>query len=189
MFYAYTSNELKGVTSSWSLIEDLKNIYPYLKFRKFYKEEEAWFFANTNYVNHPLDSLKMYGSRLFKNHYVTVTYYVTDDVLYYNIDISRIGRLRLYSDSRHVSILNGAKVIKVKITGIHSCNDSIFSHAIAIYRILSLIGPYIDIELILPDHSIYYMLNSYTGKNNNIKHVQHLIKTRLAGVSYTVKEW
>lgn len=189
MYYGYTANQLIGVTQSYALIENLKAVYPYIKFRKFQDEEAAWFFARTNHTEKPLLNLKMYGDKLLKKHYVIVSYVVTDDIIYCTINTSKIGTVRIYSEDENISVDNRVSSILIQIKGLRLCNDSIYSHVIALYRILTLIGPFIDIELIIPDHSIYYMLTSYSGTNNNINRLHILIKERLGNIAYTLKEW
>jgi hypothetical protein len=59
---------------------------------------------------------------------------------------------------------------------------------IAIRRILIILGTIIDVDVIVPDISVYLAATKYTGRNYMIKGLQKDIADRIGGVSFTVRE-
>jgi hypothetical protein len=67
-------------------------------------------------------------------------------------------------------------------------DDSLISgHMTAIYQGLHLIGDFADVDIIVPDFSIFFAVTQYTGNSRYIIKVQDLIKDRLGSVSFTLK--
>ena len=77
--------------------------------------------------------------------------------------------------------------MKVKVCNVKLDNTLIAHHCIAIQNILRIFGNYINMELILPNISIYLALTKYTGTNFNIRNVQNNIESRFGEVYYTLR--
>lgn len=185
MWYGYVGPGIHGVNQDFQMISKLKTVYPYLKFRKFYTEEKAWEFVHRYGKRKELSAIIRYGN-VFNTHYVTVDYYIKEDAVYYNVHTKKLGYIRLVSTDDNISIENRVHIIKVKISNIYLNNDLVSSHAIAIYHILRLLGSYVDVELKVPDHSIYYMLTSYTGTKSSLTRVLKYIDSRKGEIAITV---
>jgi hypothetical protein len=186
MWYGYVGPGIKGVSQDYRAIEKLKAVYPYLKFRKHYSEEQAWLFIGRQGKRQVLENIIKYGN-IFNNHYVTVEYFITEDSIYYNILTKRLGYIKLVTDDENVHVENRTELIKVRLSDIYLNKEFISAHAIAIYHILKLLGSYVDVELKVPDHSIYYMLSSYTGNKSSLLRVLKYIDSRKGKIAITVK--
>lgn len=51
-----------------------------------------------------------------------------------------------------------------------------------------MLGGFVDINLVVPDISIYLAIKQYSGKNYVIKGLQQTIAQRLGAVSITIRE-
>ena len=65
--------------------------------------------------------------------------------------------------------------------------DTISGHIIAIYNGIKLLGDFIDVEVVVPDHSVFYAIRSYTGNNRAITRLKDYLKVRLGKVSVTLR--
>ncbi|MCM1441551.1 MAG: hypothetical protein NC131_20440, partial [Roseburia sp.] len=68
-------------------------------------------------------------------------------------------------------------------------DDLISSHLIAIWHGLRIIGDFVDVDVTVPDHSVFYALMTYKGKNKVINRVREFIDKRPANVSVTLKNF
>lgn len=187
MWYGYVGPGLRGVTQDIHLIRRLHRVYPYLKFRKRDTEEQAWEFVNRQGRRSPLSKLTKYGN-IFDNHYVTIEYFITDDSIYYNIFTKKLGYIKVSNTNPNISVENRSEMIKIKYSNIFLNNQLISSHAIAIFHVLKILGSYVDCEIKVPDHSIFYLLSSYTGNKPNLLRVLKYIKSRKGKIAVTVKD-
>lgn len=185
MFYGYVGPDIKTVFDSFKPIERLKIIYPYSSFRKFKYESDAWEWVRCKHTKKAITSVNKYGN-IFKLHCVDVDYIITEEYTYYNIHTDRLGYVHIDNDNPDILVNNCVDNIMVRIK-ISLNNDLILSHLVAIYQILELLGPFIDVNLILPNHSIFYALTSYTGKQRRITKVLKYIENRKGNVAYTLK--
>ena len=64
----------------------------------------------------------------------------------------------------------------------------ISSHIIAIKRVLNLLGSYVDVDITVPDMSVYLAITKYKGNNYIIHSLKNDFEKRLGGVSFTIKE-
>jgi hypothetical protein len=188
MWYGYVGPGMFHVTKNYQVIDRLAALFPYSKYRKFRTEEEAWEFITRNGKRPELKNVVRYGDT-FENHYVTVDYIITEDTVFYNVSTSKLGYIKLISDDSNFVIENRTDMITVRLKNIFLNKDMISSHAIAIYHILKLLGNYIDVEVIVPDHSIFYMLTIYTGSKPTILKLKKLIGSRQGKLSVTLLNW
>jgi hypothetical protein len=187
VWYGYVGPGIRGVQNDINVIRKLLAVYPYLKFRKKKTEEEAWAFVEREGKRPTLKRITKYGD-IFNTHYVTVEYFIQDGSVFYNIFTKNIGYIRISSDDENVLIENRSELIKIELSNIHLNNEFISSHAIAIYHILRLLGSYVDVEILVPDHSIFYMLTAYTGTKSSLVRVLKYIESRKGNIAVTVKE-
>ena len=181
--YAVVAPGLKGIYEDEKSIERILALYPYTKFRKFKTEQECWDFLARNNNNHGIDEITCYGDT-FSTHYVTMEYFIRDSI-YYNFYTDRVGYIKVvYKDA---IVENRSDLIMVKLDNIVADNNTIWGHMIAIYHGLKIIGELMDVNIIVPDHSIFYALHSYTGNNRVIGRVNSLIKQRLGNVALTLR--
>lgn len=135
-----------------------------------------------------LTNVKKYGD-CFDNLYITIEYFIRDRYIYYNLDTSKLGRVRIVCDRDDVFIENRTESMMVRLEMPNLNNDSIMSHAVAVYQILDILGEYVDVEIIVPDHSIFYLLTAYTGTRYSYLKLLNAIESRKGKVSVTLKSW
>lgn len=115
-------------------------------------------------------------------------YFIKEDAVYYNFRTPKIGKIFLVSDNKNISIENRQNIIKVKLSNI-KLSDTILGHLSAIYQGITILGEYIDVEIITPDHSIFYALTMYSGGDTRIRRVHTLLKNRVAKYSVTLDDF
>lgn len=163
--YAFVSNEWKGIIHSAKQLERYKMIYSYPKFVKVNSEEEGLAFIKSNSIeyikyNYTIKERKSNGM------FAEVSYAIAEDKVYVNIDVSRVGNVRmcdisLFDDAPITTTGNKIKYI-LPICGLHDW--SISNHVLAIEAILNSLNKYINISIVCPDISVYlkvrYLLSS-----------------------------
>ena len=188
MWYGYVAPGLNKVTEDFDVIRNWSRVMPYSKFRKFRSEEEAWDFVKRNKMAKDLVSIKNYGD-CFDNLYLKCQYFITAKSVCYNVFTDNIGFVKVETEDPNILIENRLDVIKIKMTNIRLNNDLISSHSIAIYNLLEILGDFVDVNIEVPDQSIYYMMKAYTGTKPIYLKLQQLMKRRRGEISVTLKEW
>lgn len=183
MWYAVVAPNISGVYSSFEPVRRIKALYPYCKFRTVVTEEDGWAFVKRYKNLHNFTQLRHYGST-FEKLCIDMEYFITNNSIFFNFFLNDYGYLRLHTDKCLVRY--SADLIMVEMPNIKLDKDSIFGNLIAIYHGLSLLGDYVDVDITLPNHSIFYALTSYTGDNRVITRVTNHIKERLGNVSFTL---
>ena len=186
MYYAIVGPGVMGVYDDWKRVNELAHLFPYCKYRKFKTEEECWQFVyRFKYTKNDL-SLTKYGNT-FSNLFVRMSYIVTPNMMYFTYNTEHFGHIRL-DEIPGALVKHMAKCITVKMpSDIELNNSTILSHLQVINRGVEILGDLIDVDIVVPDHSIYYALTAYTGTNGEICSLRDKIKNRLAGVSFTLK--
>lgn len=187
--WAFIGSGKISICKSQVELNKLIAIYPYAKYQYCETESDCliWFRRHQRgaYSTRPYK----FGNIASKG-YITVEYFIDGKNLYYNLDISKYGRILVVPDADEGIIVDNRKeLIKVKVENV-ILNDSLITHhLIAIQRLMYILGDYCDLEYILPDMSIYLALTAYSGKDATIRRIQDFIKNRLGGVAYTVKDY
>jgi hypothetical protein len=184
--FAVIANGMQAVCKTQRKLDSILAVYPYPKFCRCSTEEEArkWLAANARAPYDP--SFKKYGDTA-KSGYAVVEYYIWDNTIYYNVYTGSIGFIKVFPDDG-VKIDARPELLKIKVSGVRVNDLSISSHCVAIRRILKILGNIIDIDITVPDISVYLAAAKYTGKNHFIRGLQRDIADRLGGVSFTVSE-
>lgn len=182
--YAVVAPELKGIYEDPKVIDRILALYPYTKFRKFSTEEECWAFLERYENNHSIEEIKDFGDT-FNNHHVVMEYFIRNPNIYYNFDTSNLGTLRIVKDTAVIE--NRTNLVKAMLPNVAVDPNSISGHIIAIYSGIKLLGDFIDVEVVVPDHSIFYAIRSYTGSNRPIARLRDYLKVRLGKVSVTLR--
>lgn len=188
MPYAVIVPGISTVFSRWQDVEQLCALYPYPKFRKFQTEAECWEYVKRHTLKRVYTNLNKYGDT-FDNLYVSMDYFICDNKVCYNFRTKKIGYLVIESSDPNVKCVNRNGVIKVTLNNIQLNDDLIVSHLIAIWHGLRIIGDYVDVDVKVPDHSIFYALMTYKGKNRSINRVKDFIDNRFAKVSVSMKDF
>lgn len=183
--YAIVAPGISCVYTNWNDVERIKKLYPYPKWCKCRTEEEAHEWIRRNAYGHNLSAITKYGNTFSKLH-VKVKYLIATDCIYYVVDCKHVGNLRIHSDDVLVEY-KGSKIY-IKLPNIYVSNESLAGHMSAVYNILTLLGPYLDVDIVLPYYSLFYALTVYSkGNNRYVQMVKTLISERLGEVSYSLK--
>lgn len=182
--YAVIAPGIRGIYQDYKEVEQIRSLYPYAKFRKFRSEEECWTFLDRNENKHGLERITNFGDT-FDRARVVMSYIIRPPNLYYNFITKGIGVLRI--DSSNSIVENRNDLIKVQLSNVIVDPEKIRGHIVAIYNGIKLLGDYIDVEVIVPDHSIFYAIHSYTGKDWTISKLNKHIRSRLGNVSITLR--
>lgn len=183
MLYAVVAPGVSGVYSDYSQVKRIIDLYPYTKFRKVLSEEDGYAFIKRNQNLHKFTQLSKYGNT-FENCCVKLEYFIGRDSVYYNIYTSSVGELKF--EHKDALISGGNNIVMAEIPNIKLSRNLISGHLIAIYHGLEIVGDFIDVDIVIPNHSIFYALTSYSGNSRMIKRVQKKIQDRLGEVSLTL---
>lgn len=183
--YAVVAPGLQGVFYQWKDVERIHALYPYAKWGKFTNETDVREFIKRNTSHHVVKQLYNYGDTL-SDLYIDAKYRIGDNCLYFVFDTKRVGRLRLLAKDSIVEY-RGSKIY-VKVLNIKLSDMTISSHMSAIYTMLKMLGDFVDVNIELPNFSIYYALTTYAGNRSRaIQTTKTFIQQRLCKVAYTLK--
>lgn len=186
--YVFIANGYKGIVESKQTLDILASIYPYPKFRHVGTKEAAIKFLNRYNRGEKQANFYNYGETDRDYCYATIRYVIDQQDLFITIDTSRVGFIRVANKNiRDTVIDNRPTMIRIRISNINLNDNLISDHCVAITTILELLGGYVDINIEVPDISVYLALTKYTGDNYIIKETQEVVKSRLGGVSITIK--
>jgi hypothetical protein len=180
--YAVVAPGLKGVYDNPRILDKIVTLYPYAVYRKFRTETECWEFLRKYDSKRSIAEIYNYGNT-FKKLFVTMEYFIRDSI-FYNYRIEDVGFIKIVAPEMVVENCPG--LIKARIDNIAADNRLISGHMIAIFHGLRLIGSWLDVNIIMPDHSVFYALHSYTGANRIINKVRGHIKARQGEVAFTI---
>lgn len=185
--YVLIANGYKGIVESKETLDILSSIYPYPKFRKVKTKEDAIKFLNRYNRRDYGVQFNNYGTTDSNYCYAFIKYVIDNSDLYVSIDTSKIGFIRINNkNKKDVVVDNRPTMIRFKISNINLKDELISDHCIAIYTILDILGEYVDVNIEIPDISVYLALYKYVGESYVIKNTQEIIKERLGGVSVTI---
>lgn len=183
--YAVVAPGFSSVYTNWKDVERIHALYPYCKWRKCSNELDAQEFIKRNTNNHIVKQLYNYGDTL-RDLYIDAVYKIGKDCVYYIFYCQRVGNIRLHNDNALIEY-KGSKIY-VKIPNIYLSDKSIAGHMSAIHNMLQLLGEYVDVNITLPNFSVYYALTSYSrGNSRAITVTRDLIDRRLCNVAYTLR--
>jgi len=188
MFYGFVGGTIRTVFNDYKKIERLAIIYPYCSYRKFYDEADAWRWVGTHGSRKITSNIYKYG-KTFDKHFVTFEYKIANASVYANITTKNLGYVKLLSDDNNVVIDNRTGSIYLEIKDLDLNPDLVLSHLIAIYNVLDLLGNFVDVEVVLPNHSIFFALTKYTGNSRALLRVIEKIKKRKGGLAWTLKDY
>lgn len=185
--YAFISNEFKTIVYTQHQLDFLCGVYSYPKFIRIRDESEALQFFKENSRDNISSSIHKLGHRT-KVGYITIEYFIDGTNIYYNVHTEHFGYIKLLYIPSNVKIDSGYDLMKIKICNVILDDMNISHHCIAILNILKLFGDTINVELILPDISVFLACTKYTGTNFKIKQLQNNLDARKGEVYYTIKE-
>ena len=188
MPYAVMVPGINTVYETWAEVERIAVLYPYPRFRKFKTTEECWEYVRRHTAKKVYRDVNKYGET-FKDMYVRMEYFIRPGRVCYNFFTKKIGYIAIENNDPNISVTNRSGSIKVVLNEIYLNDDLISNHLIAIWHGLRIIGTMIDVDIQVPDHSIFYALMTYKGKNKTITRVREYIDRRPAKVSVSLRDF
>lgn len=185
--YAFIADEYKTVVSTQRQLDFLLGIYNKPKFKKVDTIAEAKKFWSENEKSTISSDVIRYGGAN-KFSYITVEYFIADNNIYVNLRTKHFGFVKLSNLPNNVKQEVSFDLIKLKICNVILDNSLIAHHCLAICNIIRLLGPYMNLEIILPDISVFLALTKYTGKNPMIKKTKNELGSRFGYTYYTIKK-
>lgn len=182
--YAIVAPGLSCILSSWEDVERIKKLYPYPKWYKGYSTSDCANWLNANKYSRRLSGFSKYGDT-FKDLYISAKYKIAADCVYFVLDLSKVGNVRLRCEGALIEY-RGYKAY-MKVPSLKVSNETIAGHLSAIYTLLKSVGDYVDIDIELPYYALYYALTQYdSNKSLPIVTIRDLINKRIGAVSYTL---
>lgn len=190
MFYGFVGGPIRTVFRDFKFVERAALIYPYSSYRKFWNEGSAWnwVMSRPHRKMEVPESIYKYGN-LFNSHYLTIEYFIDEERVVANVITKKLGNVKLYSEDPNVVILNKTNRSEIEIKSLKLNPDLINSHLIAIVAILDLVGAFVDVEVILPNHSIFFALTRYSGTKKSVIRLVDRIKRRQGEIAWTLKDY
>lgn len=184
--YAFVSNEYRTIVHTQRQLDFLCSIYSYPKFKMVENVAEAKKFFNSNIREFFTPSLNQYG-KVKDIGYISVQYFIDGNNIYLNVYTKHFGFIKMSDLPSNIKQDSSYDLLKMKICNINLDNSQISHHCVAITHILQIFGDYINIELILPDVSVYLACTKYKGRNFGIKRLQSMLNTRMGATFYTIR--
>lgn len=184
--YAVVANGIKTICYTQRQLDTVLAIYPYPKFAKCSTEFEArqWLLNHNRSIM--TRSIQRYGETNVAG-YVNLFYEITEQGIRYELKLDKLGCVRMLPDDN--MIVDARQDVIYAICDDVKLDDSVITHhVIAIHRILKSIGSIVDVNINVPDISVYLALVKYRGNNRVIQDYKNHIASRLGALSYTVKE-
>lgn len=179
--FAFVSNEYQGVVHSKQHLKILSDIYTFPISQYCNTEEECRDFIK----RHPR---KVYSNE--KKHgwkkttaYIRIEYFISDKTIYANLYTDHFGFVQLNIKNKNILQSATYDMIKLKIPYVNVNDDSISSHCIAIQYILSLMSPIINVQVKVPDLSVFLALTEYTGNNSVLNRIRSYLGNRVGKVA------
>lgn len=185
--FAVVANGMQTICRTQRQLDNILALYTYPKFQKFEKEEDAlkWLRIHSRASWSMEHDHNHYGDTCY-NGFADVTYVIAGNTIHYYINTERLGFINIVSQDMDTAVKNGRENIEVIVSNVVLNDLKITSHVIAVHRILRLIGRFVDVNIRLPDMSVYLAVTRYAGKNYIIRSLKREIEERLGGVSFTV---
>lgn len=189
-YYGFVSPGIKIITSDFEEIRGLINVVQFPKFKKFKDKAGAIKFVMENAMEFQTKSLHKYGE-CFDTMYITAEYFIRDNNVYYNIHTNGLGNVDLARTEFDNFMLKEKRngLIMLKLPNMNLNENYLTSHVTAIYNLLEIVGSLVDVELIIPNHSIYYLLKSYTGDYRPYRKLRDYIDSRKGRLAITMENW
>ena len=186
--YAFVSNEYRGIVHSRQNVYILTKVYSFPIVQYCRTEQEALDFIQ----RHPR---QVFESDIYKKagwvkstSYIRAEYFISDENIYVNLYTDKFGFIKLNLDNKD-NVIQDAQYdrIKVKIKNVCVRDESIISNCIAVNNIISLFDDIVNLQIIVPDISVYLALTAYTGNNSTIKRIQNKLEERIGKVALLLR--
>lgn len=184
--FAVVANGIQTICKTQRALDRIIAIYPYPKFCKCKTREEAraWILRNSRSFSGL--ARERYGNTA-RSGYAKIRYAIVENGVDFDIDTKRVGYIKVPSEEK-VLVDSRKTSLKVLVRDIKLNDESITHHIVAIRRILKLLGDFVDVDIVVPDISIFLAVTKYSGKNYVIRGLQKDIESRLGAVSLSIED-
>lgn len=184
--YALVANGIQTICKDYRQLQALTALYPYPKFQKCNSMEEGrkWLRANARRVHSV--AFENYGDTAVAG-YICIAYEIREQGVAYDLDLRLVGYVKIHAEDGML-IDSRKDSIHIEVNDVELKNELIVHHIIAIKRILRVLGEFVDVNIIVPDISVYLAVTKYTGRNHMIRGLQSDIERRIGAVAVTVRE-
>lgn len=184
--YAFISNEYRTVVQTQRQLDLLASIYTYPQFKKVGSKEEALKFFSQCDREFIATGMSKFG-KTDDIGYIRIQYFLDGKNVYANIGTKYFGFIKLSDLPNNVKQDSSYDLLKLKICNVNLNNLLIADHCLAISSIIKLFDSCINVELVIPDISIFLACTRYKGRNYAIRRAQNLLSERMGKVFYTIK--
>lgn len=179
--FAFVSNEYSGIVHSKLHLNLMSSIYTYPISQYCLTEEECRDFIK----RHPrkvYSNGKKFGWKK-TTAYIRIEYFIANNTIYANLYTDHFGFVQLNIADHNILQSATYDMIKLKIPNVNLSDESITSHCSAIQYIVSLMSPIINVQVKVPDLSVYLALTEYSGHNSTINRIRSSLNTRVGKVA------
>ena len=179
--FAFVSNEYSGIVYSKQHVKVLSNIYTYPVVQYCRTEAECRDFIR----RHPRFAYSGGKKAGWKKTtaYIRIEYFIADQTIYANLYTDHFGFVQLKLLNKNILQSATYDMIKLKIPYVNVEDESITSHCIAIQNIINLLSPIVNVQVKVPDLSVYLALTEYTGNNTTIMRIKKSLSNRVGKVA------
>lgn len=179
--FAFVSNEYSGIVYSKQQLKVLSRIYSYPIFQYCRTENECRDFIK----RHPRFAYSGNKKAGWKKStaYIRIEYFIADETIYANLYTDHFGFVQLSLRDKRILQSATYDLIKLKIPRVNVNDESITSHCSAIVYIVSQLSPIINVQIKVPDISVYLALTEYDGRNSSIIKAKKYLNGRIGKVA------
>lgn len=193
MWYGLVNREKGWVTEKWPEARDWMAIRPYSSCRKFKLEEDAWAFVHkkqNRITGDRVCSIRRFGNTNEKFLFEVSYFILEDGTVYANIKRPNNVKVRIVTEDEdtNVTVRYTSTMIVLIIYKLDLNRDSVKHQAIALYHVLRLLGPLVDVDLEVKDLSLFHVIFHYSGNRvREYMKLRKIIADRVGGVSVSVE--
>lgn len=182
MFVAIGSGKTRFCETQ-SELRQFQSIYPYVKYHYCKTKEEGLVWLRQNQRKIYDTRVTHFGSSVPQGGFIDIEYFIDGKNIYYNLHLKHFGKTRILPDpDSGVLVDNRENIIKVKVLNTILNDYVIVHHGIAIQRVLRILGDFVDVNIHVPDMSVYIAFTSYTGADATIRRIQEFLNRRAPSV-------
>lgn len=187
MWYGFVTRQRYLVTQNWDEVKALIVSYPYASFRKFSSKTAAWEFVESKYRMGPkaTSSIRNFGETI-PEFSADLSFFITSDALFCNIVLPNNMQVKVISTSPNISVSSRGNLIMICNKQLRLRSDSLRDRAVALHSLLRLIGPILDVNILVPDMSTFYLFQYRGSSVLEYVKLRELVNSRLGKVGLTV---
>ena len=172
--FAFVSNEYSAVVYSRQQLDIMLKRYSFPVFSYCETLEECYKFLREKARPQSYNQDKIKAGWKQSTAYIRVDYIADGECLYINAHTENFGPVYFDNLPSNVLTTHTYDLVKIKVTGYPMDTNKISNHVCAVLYIINLFGPYLNLEILVPDISVY--LGVVTDMLNNPATTRGLIE-------------